>query len=171
MITILLSIKIMSSKSNYQIIRLQQHNNSWMEALDILYRAFAIEEGHTTPPEQFTDYVRQRLDDEQMLLSLAMAHEDSTSLRPIGYALVFDVMEHPFIPDWERSGYITQMFVQADHRQQGVGQFLFDYSMDWLAERNVPQVLLNIHPENALAERFWQKQGFITYLKRMKRLV
>ena len=161
----------MPAKLNYQIIRLQQENQSLLEALDKLYRMFAAVEGHTTPPEQFVTYVSQRLDDEHMLLILAMVPLDNSSSLPVGYALVFDVMEHPFIPDWQRSGYITQMFVQSDYRQQGLGQLLFDYSMDWLAERNVPQVLLNIHPENALAERFWQKQGFSAYLTRMKCLV
>lgn len=155
---------MMMTSPPYQVIRLQSHDSQLLGGLDRLYRAFAIKDGHVSPPEQVMGNIVSRLDDETMLLIMAVTHE-----QPIGYALVFDVIEHPFIPDWQRSGYITQMFVQSGYRRQGVGQLLLDYSLDWLTQRGVPQLMLNVHVDNDLAERFWRKQGFTPYLRRLKR--
>ena len=156
----------MSAKPTVQITRLSQKTIHLFENLDKLYRAFAEEEGHTSPPEQFTNFVRGKLDDDSMLLLLAM-----TDTEVIGYALVFDVIDHPFIPDWARTGYITQMFVQASHRNQEVGQRILNHSIEWLSTRGVPQVMLNVHAHNSLGEKFWRREGFTPHLIRMKRRI
>jgi GNAT superfamily N-acetyltransferase len=56
---------------------------------------------------------------------------------PIGYGLAFDVAEHPFMPEWQRSGYITQIFVTSEYRKQGVGQAMVKYIIRWLTSRGV----------------------------------
>ena len=158
--------------SEIQIIRLSRPEGGLIDGLGALYRAFAASEGHTTPHEQFMDFVVHRLDDESMLVALAeqvvagQENRDHPEATPqvIGYALVFDVAAHPFIPDWQRAGYITQMFVHEDYQRKGVGQKLFAHTLSWLADRGVGQVMLNVHAENDLATGFWQKQGFAPYL-------
>jgi len=122
--------------------------------------------GSNTPLEQFMDFVTRRLGDETMLLILGLAGDT-----PIGYGLAFDVAEHPFMPEWQRSGYITQFFVASEHRRQGVGQLLLDSIIQWLASRGITDVLLNVSLENPVGDRFWRKQGFAPYLTRMKRKV
>ena len=154
----------MTRQSPSQIIRLTSHNTQRLADLDKLYRAFAVAEGHTVPPEHFTEFVAARLDDDVMLVVLALVGDD-----PVGYALVFDVVDHPFIPDWQRTGYITQMFVRADRQRQGIGQQMVDYTLAWLAQRAVPQVMLNVHAHNDSAADFWCKVGFTPYLSRMRR--
>jgi GNAT superfamily N-acetyltransferase len=149
---------------SYHIVRLNHHDSRLLESLDILHRDLMAYGGSTTALEQFTDFVAQRLGDERMLLILALAGDT-----PAGYAMAFDVPEHPFMPEWQRSGYITQFFVASEHRRRGVGQLLFDAVVEWLSSRGITRVLLNVSPDNPLGNRFWRQQGFVPYLTRMSR--
>jgi len=117
----------MPKTDSTKIERLQPHNAHLLDDLDRLYRGFAAEEGHTAPPEHFREFIAARLDDSSMLVILAQA-----ASRAVGYALIFDVAEHPFIPNWQRCGYVTQLFIDAGHRRQGVGQQMLDHGLDWL---------------------------------------
>jgi GNAT superfamily N-acetyltransferase len=149
---------------SYHIVRLRHHDPQLLESLDVLHRALMAYGGSDTPLEQFMDFVSKRLGDETMLLILGFAGET-----PVGYGMAFDVAEHPFMPEWQRSGYITQFFVAHEYRRQGVGQVLLDSIVQWLASRGVTKVLLNVSLENPLGNRFWRKQGFVPYVTRMKR--
>ena len=149
---------------SYHIVRLHHHDSRLLEGLDTLHRDLMAYGGSTTALEQFTDFVAQRLGDERMLLILALAGDT-----PAGYAMAFDVPEHPFMPEWQRSGYITQFFVASEHRRRGVGQLLFDTVLEWLSSRGITRVLLNVSPDNPLGNRFWRQQGFVPCLTRMSR--
>ena len=154
----------MSSQPTYHILQVRHHDSKLLESLDMLHRALMAYSGSNTPLEQFMDFVAQRLDDERMLLILALAGDT-----PAGYAMAFDVPEHPFMPEWQRSGYITQFFVASEHRRRGVGQLLFDTVLEWLSSRGITRVLLNVSPDNPLGNRFWRQQGFVPCLTRMSR--
>ena len=156
----------MQSKLNYHVVQIRHHDPRLLQSLDALHRALMAYSGSSTPLEQFTNFVTGRLGDETMLLILGFAGDT-----PAGYGMAFDVAEHPFMPEWQRSGYITQFFVAPKYRGQGVGQLLLDHIMRWLASRGVQNVLLNVSLENPLGNRFWRKQGFVPYLTRMKRAV
>lgn len=152
-----------------QIERLQHHNVHLLDELDRLYRGFAAEEGHTAPPEHFRDFIAARLDDLSMLVMIAQVEDSARNNRAVGYALIFDVMEHPFIPNWQRCGYVTQLFVDAGCRRQGVGQRMIEYGLEWLTQRGVPEVMLNVDVDNDEGERFWREVGFAPHLIRMKK--
>jgi GNAT superfamily N-acetyltransferase len=154
----------MQSRPGYRVVRLQHRDPKLFEGLDGLHQALI--QGSSTPPEQFMAFLSQRLDDESMLLILGLA-----AGTPVAYALAFDVADHPFMPEWQRAGYITQFFVAPEHRRQGVGQLLFDSVMEWLAARGVTEVLLNVDLDNAVGNRFWRKNGFVPHRIRMKREV
>jgi ribosomal protein S18 acetylase RimI-like enzyme len=150
--------------TDFRIVRIQDHAPGLLEDLDRLHRAFF--EGATVEPEQFMDFVAKRLGDEAMLLILAVVGDVA-----IGYGLAFDVAEHPFMPEWQRAGYITQLYVSPGQRRRGVGRLLVDQIVAWLASRGVAEVLLNIVPDETEAERFWRKQGFLPCRIRMRRRV
>lgn len=152
----------MPYQTDCRVVRLRHHDPQLLESLDRLHRALI--HGSSTPPEQFMDFVTERLDDETMLLVLALAGD-----APVGYALAFDVAEHVFMPEWQRSGYITQFFVAPEHRRQRIGQRMFDFVVHWLASRGVTDVLLNVAPDNPVGNLFWRKQGFVPQRIRMKR--
>jgi GNAT superfamily N-acetyltransferase len=152
----------MQSRPNYRIVRLRHPDPRLLEGLDALHRALI--HGSGVPPEQFMGFVAHRLDDEAMLLILCLAGD-----APVGYGLAFDVAEHAFMPEWQRSGYITQFFVAPEHRRQGVGQRMFDFIAEWLASRGVTSMQLNVSMDNPVGERFWRRQGFAPQRVRMSR--
>jgi len=149
------------SCSEYRVVRLRSSDPELFEGLDRLHRALI--QGASTPPEQFIDFVTQRLDDETMLLILALAEDG-----PVGYGLAFDVAEHAFMPEWQRAGYITQFYVAPEHRRRGVGQLMFDAIVEWLASRGVGEVQLNVSQDNPVGHRFWRRHGFVPHRLRMK---
>jgi ribosomal protein S18 acetylase RimI-like enzyme len=154
----------MQSRPDYRIIRLRHPDPRLLEGLDVLHRALI--QGSGVAPEQFMDFVTCRLDDETMLLLLSQAGD-----MPVGYGLAFDVAGHAFMPEWQRSGYITQFYVIPEHRRRGVGQRMFDFIVEWLASRGVTSVQLNVSMDNPVGERFWKRQGFTPQRVRMRREV
>lgn len=168
----------MTPKPSAHVVRIQPQTDHLLDHLDKLYRLFAIEEGHTAPPEHFREFVAARLADDAMLVVLALTEDAPTEDAltedahgeelAAGYALVFDVESHPFIPDWARAGYITQMFVHEDFRRHGVGRQMVAFCVEWLRQRGVEQVMLNVDVDNPHGEQFWRAAGFEPYLTRMK---
>ena len=143
----------MQSRPNYRVVRMRHPDPRLLEGLDALHRALI--QGSGVPPEQFMDFVTCRMDDETMLLILGLAGDV-----PVGYGLAFDVAEHAFMPEWQRTGYITQFYVVPEHRRRGVGQRMFDFIVEWLASRGVTSMQLNVSMDNPVGGRFWRRQGF-----------
>ncbi len=146
---------------NCHITRFNHPDQNWLEAVLSLRAEF----GDKDSPEPFASFVKQRLEDESMLLVLAWVDEV-----PVGYGLAFDVAEHPFMPEWTRAGYVTQFLVSRWYRQRGVGKMLMDYINDWFKSRGLRKVLLNVDIENEAGIRFWESQGFEGYAMRMRRV-
>jgi ribosomal protein S18 acetylase RimI-like enzyme len=110
--------------------------------------------------------VAKRLDDENTLLILALDQEV-----PVGYSLASDVIEHPFMPEWQRAGYIIQFYVTPAHRRRGIGRLMCDFVVEWLASRGIKTLQLNVEPDNLTGEQFWRSQGFVPHRIRMKRAI
>ena len=71
------------------------------------------------------------------------------------------------MPDWQPAGYVCQFYVDAQHRQQGVGQALFDAMMAWFRDRGLARIRLNVDLDNPVGQKFWRKQGFQPLVTRM----
>ena len=155
---------MMQEKPDYHIVRLSRQDAELIKALGELRDGLMAYHNSYTSSEQCRNFVSQRLGQETMLLIFALDGDT-----PIGYGLAFDVAEHPFMPEWQRSGYITQFFVQAEHRRHGVGELLLDSITDWFTSRGITNVLLNVSLDNEVAQRFWEKHGFAARQIRMKR--
>ena len=143
------------------ITRYNHPGQNWLEILLALRRELI----DSASLEPFASFIKQRLEDETMLLILAWVDEE-----PVGYGLAFDVAEHPFMPEWTRVGYITQFLVSRSYRQSGIGKMLMDYINNWFGSRGLRKVLLNVDIENETGIRFWKSQGFEPYAMRMKRI-
>ena len=143
------------------ITRFDHPEQNWLEAVLSLRTEF----GDKDSPEPFASFIKQRIEDESMLLVLAWVDD-----LPVGYGLAFDVAEHPFMPEWTRAGYITQFLVSQNYRQRGVGKALMEYINNWFQSRGIRKVLLNVDIGNEAGIRFWKNQGFEAYAMRMKRI-
>ena len=146
--------------SRYPITRYNHPDQNWLDAVLSLRAEF----GDSDSPEPFASFIKQRLEDETMLLILAWDGET-----PIGYGLAFDVESDSAKPEWTRSGYISQFLISEKYRQHGIGNLLMDYIDNWFNERGLKKVLLNVNLGNENGIRFWKKRGFTEYALRMKR--
>ena len=67
------------------------------------------------------------------------------------------------ISKFARKGYVSNLFVQKNYRNKGIGIKLLDISLKWLKESKVKYVSLEIHLENKDALNFYTKTGFKKY--------
>ena len=75
------------------------------------------------------------------------------------------------ISKFARKGYVSNLYVQKNYRNKGVGKKLLDISLKWLKENKVKYISLEIHLENKDALNFYSKMGFEKYtVKLHKRL-
>ena len=153
----------MPSHPNIHIRRVDQQTPTLLEHIYELHHGLI---GDGSPPHLFRNYVTKRLDDENTLLILALDQEV-----PIGYGLASDVLEHPFMPEWQRAGYITQFYVTPAYRRRSIGRLMCDFMVEWLASRGVKTIQLNVEPDNSPGEQFWRSQGFAPHRIRMKRAI
>lgn len=116
-----------------------------------------------SPSDHFRNFLIKHMGEETMLVFLIYAVD-----KAIGYGMAFDVAEHAYMPEWSRRGYITQYYVDASYRGQGVGELGLNYIHDWFRSRGLTNVMLNVGMENEIGKRFWVKQGYVPYATRMK---
>jgi GNAT superfamily N-acetyltransferase len=88
--------------------------------------------------------------------------------KAVGYGLAFDVEEHAYMPEWIRRGYITQYYVDSACRGQGIGELGLNYIHDWFRSRGLKDAMLNVAICNDVGNRFWVKQGYVPYARRMR---
>ncbi len=58
-------------------------------------------------------------------------------------------------------GLIQALYVNPNHRRQGIGQQLVEQLEMAFIEHRVPYCDLSYHPKNITARKFWKKLGFI----------
>jgi ribosomal protein S18 acetylase RimI-like enzyme len=80
---------------------------------------------------------------------------------PVGF-LLGAILQRPKVFEHRSYGHIYDVFVDASHRNQGVGEALVNAAMEWFRTRRVDRVELYTHARNELGLRFWKKMGFET---------
>jgi len=61
---------------------------------------------------------------------------------------------------WNKTCYIDDIRVKADHKGMGVGQALLEVSMDWAMDNGLKAMMLETQDVNAPACKFYLKNGF-----------
>lgn len=81
--------------------------------------------------------------------------QDGASLT--GYAAVATHVQLQFGRVW---GDLHHLYVKPPARGAGVGSALIKYARDWAIDSGCSALVVGTHPENVLAQRFYQTQGF-----------
>ena len=90
--------------------------------------------------------------------------------KPIGI-IIATYFEPLRISRFARKGYVSNLYVQKNYRNKGIGKKLLAMSLKWLKENKVKYISLEIHLENKKALNFYRNLGFRDYtLKLAKRL-
>ena len=71
------------------------------------------------------------------------------------------------VSGYERRGSISNLYVQDEYRQHGIGQHLMDALMEWFEKKKVKGLTLSIYPENQVAEAIYSNMGFKPFCKMM----
>ena len=82
--------------------------------------------------------------------------------KPIGIIIV-TYFKPLRISKFARKGYISNLYVQKNYRNKGIGKKLVNISLKWLKENKVEYVSLEIHLENKDALNFYTEKGFKDY--------
>jgi GNAT superfamily N-acetyltransferase len=64
-------------------------------------------------------------------------------------------------PVERRQGHIVGVFVRPEHRGTGVTEALFAAALDWAWAAGAERVRLIVHEDNARAQAFYRKAGFV----------
>jgi GNAT superfamily N-acetyltransferase len=150
-------------KPDIQIIRITTFDPQQMNDLCRLRDGLMSHHDDFSPSDRFRYFMMKHMGEETMLVFLMV-----DGCKAIGYGMAFDVAEHAYMPEWSRRGYITQYFVDASYREQGVGEMGLNYIHDWFCSRGLTNVMLNVGMENEIGKRFWVKQGYVPYATRMR---
>ena len=150
-------------KPNIQFIHVTHFDPQQVDELCRLRDALMSHHDNFSLSDLFRNFLSRHMGEETMLVFLMYDVENA-----IGYGMAFDVEEHPFMPEWTRRGYITQYFVDSAYRGKGVGILGLNYIHDWFRSRGLTSVMLNVDMENEIGNRFWVRQGYVPYAKRLK---
>jgi GNAT superfamily N-acetyltransferase len=67
------------------------------------------------------------------------------------------------------TGFVGQLYVLPAARGGGLAAALLGAAEEWCRSRGVDQVELQVMAGNAVAERFWRRQGYLTDLHQMRK--
>ena len=90
--------------------------------------------------------------------------------KPIGIIIVTYVKPLR-ISKFVRKGYVSNLYIQKKYRNQGIGKKLLDISLNWLKEKKVKYISLEIHLENKNSLKFYRNLGFKDYTLKLAKKI
>ena len=81
----------------------------------------------------------------------------------VGFCLAFKTQNLPmFLP--ESYGYLSDIAVQPDTQQKGIGQAMFKRVSSWFHHRGIQNMQLQVYYRNQMGRKFWEKTGFDNFV-------
>ncbi|HVR82790.1 MAG TPA: GNAT family N-acetyltransferase [Planctomycetota bacterium] len=77
------------------------------------------------------------------------------------------ILENPPVVPHQYYGYVSEIAVHD--RRRGTGTRLLEAAHAWFREKNLSYSEVNVSVRNAVAGRFWRKQGYSEFLERLRR--
>jgi len=84
----------------------------------------------------------------------------------VGYTIGV-IADNPPIFDLLQYGYVTDICVAPEWRQNGIGRRMFTALCRWFRRGGMSVVQLNVAAFNPVSSAFWREQGFGEYLNRL----
>ena len=114
-------------------------------------------EGH----ERFGEYVREYIESPEWLILVAV-----TADRVIGFSMG-TIASYPPVYQQTHHGYIADMVVAEEFRDQGIGTRIFENMIPWFRENGVTRIELEVATANEISQSFWNRIGFRDYMHKM----
>jgi GNAT superfamily N-acetyltransferase len=107
----------------------------------------------------FTRHLTNTLKDPRSLVAVAELNRT-----PVGFCLAY--IEG--LPEWfdaEKIGLIRYLAVSKDYHQEGIGQMLVSFMLDWFRTNGIERVEVSVL-KGIPATSFWSKLGFKKFMDR-----
>jgi len=117
------------------------------------------EDGH----EKWAEFVLSNMEDENWIVLLA---EDPENV--VGYCMA-SIIKCPPVLTTENQGLVQDMAVTERCQRSGIATALFVRAEQWMLEKGVDRIELNVAIINTRARAFWRKMGFGDFVERLVR--
>ena len=116
--------------------------------------------------EKFIPFLKSVIELQEEKKAVVLVAQSPFDKQLIGYVLGMIGKNTPIftIQDY---GYITDMCVTRDSRQQGVGRKLVEEVKNWFYTQGINRIQLHAASANPVSLAFWKKMGFTTYMEKM----
>lgn len=113
-------------------------------------------------PEIFLQYVEELMESADALVLVAAGDKGV-----MGYC-ISKVGEKPPVYADVRYGLIDNLAVAEEYQRKGVGEQLFQESVNWFKEKGLSRIELEVAVFNPKSVNFWKKMGFKTFMNLME---
>lgn len=115
--------------------------------------------------DEFETFVSEQIQSEQAVVWVA---EEIGAVT--GYCLAREAERPPCFPN-RAFGQILDMAVMARARRRGAGKALLRATEQWFRDREIGRVELSVALKNELAQRFWSKMGYRSFVETRFRML
>ncbi|MBV2123129.1 MAG: GNAT family N-acetyltransferase [Candidatus Thiodiazotropha sp. (ex Ctena orbiculata)] len=141
----------MSSNGSYSISSVQRSDIDKM--VDLLRQLFSIEADFNVDPDKQRRGLELLLESEAAeIFVVRCARQEVVAMATL--QLVVSTAEGGLV------AWMEDVVVDADHRGQGVGEFLLSHINRWVENRGIKRVQLVADRDNRSAIEFYKKQGW-----------
>lgn len=110
-------------------------------------------------------YLGYHLTNEDARVRVAVLNDRSENA-VVGFCLALINRNLPmFLPS--HYGYLSDLVVDTSMRRRGIGQAMVEDLRQWLQEREIDTIQLQVYTKNSEAAQFWQSVGFRSFYDRM----
>ena len=128
--------------------------NLWIELMKYhkdKHFIFSLQHNHS---QSIKGILSQRIQDARNSLFVAEEKDQLVGL------LAASLKEKSLAFKYYKTGYIAETIVLEAYRNQGIGQELVDFAINWFKASKVDYVELQVAIQNPAAQKFWERQGF-----------
>ena len=108
-------------------------------------------------PENFGKFITQNMRKDDAIVYVA-----ETNCNVIGHILA-TIQNYPPVFKTKRYGLINDLAVSSAYRRIGIGQHLFEMAKDWLVEKGMRRLEIEVVIANEVSTSFWGEMNFKPY--------
>lgn len=132
----------------------------WCEFMDFHEQYDSIFKRSKSGHSEFRKFLKERISDRNSLVIVALEEEIIC-----GYLLAKIETRPPVFLD-RKHVVIFDLAINEKLRRKGIGEKLFNESVEWFKKKKINRVELTVATSNPVSMKFWTKMGFKTYSER-----